>query len=195
MTGRFNARGRGAKVASSLWRQTGWRFDGEAGTRLRARRVMVNARVVKLRGAQSRAASAPVFVTCSAKASPRRRARKVGQDRLIRLGRAILIEANEQGLVDLRSGRERCYLSGSNRYVLIERLKKLERLGPPTRERAAARPSTAREKTLREMGERGDIIKTMHRGPTVQRIAREAADYVIHRDRLEQSPIVGRVVD
>jgi hypothetical protein len=48
-TGRFNARGRGAKVAASFAadaRDGGWRRD--AGGRFRARRVVVKARVVRL---------------------------------------------------------------------------------------------------------------------------------------------------
>jgi type IV secretory pathway VirD2 relaxase len=48
-TGRFNARGRGAKVAASFaveGRDGGWRRD--AGGRFRARRVVVKARVVRL---------------------------------------------------------------------------------------------------------------------------------------------------
>jgi hypothetical protein len=50
------------------------------------------------------------------------------------------------------------------------------------------------EKTLREMGERGDIIKTMHRALTEQGIAHAAGDYEIHRDRLERRPVIGRLV-
>jgi hypothetical protein len=47
-TGRFNARGRGAKIASSLPRDSGWSFDPGAGTRVRARRATVKVRIVKL---------------------------------------------------------------------------------------------------------------------------------------------------
>src|SRR5262249_35867334 len=54
-TGRFNARGRGAKVVAALPRQGGdggWRTDS-AG-RFRARRVVVKARVVRLQGGEFR---------------------------------------------------------------------------------------------------------------------------------------------
>ncbi len=56
-TGRFNARGRGAKLASSFPREHGWSLT-EGGMRFRARRVVVKARVVKLRGTGSKAALA-----------------------------------------------------------------------------------------------------------------------------------------
>src|SRR5579863_7412639 len=42
-TGRFNARGRGAKLAASFPRERGWSFDPDARMRFRARRVMVKA--------------------------------------------------------------------------------------------------------------------------------------------------------
>jgi type IV secretory pathway VirD2 relaxase len=49
-TGRFNARGRGAKFAAAFSRDAGWSFDSRSGGRVRARRVAVKARVVKLAG-------------------------------------------------------------------------------------------------------------------------------------------------
>ncbi len=55
-SGRFNARGRGAKVAPGLKGHGAWTVEG--GMRFRARRVIVKARVVKLVGAGSRAAYA-----------------------------------------------------------------------------------------------------------------------------------------
>ncbi|MER9470890.1 hypothetical protein NKI82_34800, partial [Mesorhizobium sp. M0482] len=49
-SGRFNARGRGGKVAAGLPKDAGgWRQD-ESGVRFRSRRVVVKARVVKLPG-------------------------------------------------------------------------------------------------------------------------------------------------
>ncbi len=43
-------------------------------------------------------------------------------------------------------------------------------------------------------GERGDIIKTMHRAMTGQGLARDPQSYVIHRGLDTQPPAVGRVV-
>jgi len=57
-TGRYNARGRGAKVMRTLHRDTGWKFDSGSGQRLRMRRVIVKARYVKFKGQASRAAYA-----------------------------------------------------------------------------------------------------------------------------------------
>ena len=49
-TGRFNARGRGAKVAASIPRGSGWSFDHGSGLRVRPRRVTVKVRIVKAGG-------------------------------------------------------------------------------------------------------------------------------------------------
>ncbi|NIA72045.1 relaxase/mobilization nuclease and DUF3363 domain-containing protein [Pelagibius litoralis] len=120
--------------------------------------------------------------------------REVEQDRFTRLDRAILQEVNDQGLVDLRIGAEQSYLGRANRALLISRLKRLERMGL-AREEAPARWSLSGrlEKTLRELGERGDIIKTMHRAMTGQGLARDSQGYVIHRGVDRQPPTVGRV--
>lgn len=56
MSGRFNARGRGAKVAPGLKGHGAWTVEG--GMRFRARRVIVKARVVKLAGVGAKAAQA-----------------------------------------------------------------------------------------------------------------------------------------
>jgi hypothetical protein len=37
------------------------------------------------------------------------------------------------------------------------------------------------EKTLRDIGERGDIIKAMHRGVTERGLTRTAEQYIVHR--------------
>ncbi|WP_066585582.1 DUF3363 domain-containing protein [Sphingomonas pruni] len=49
-SGRFNQRGRGARVAAALPRDNGWSFDRGLGLNVRARRVAVKVRVVKLGG-------------------------------------------------------------------------------------------------------------------------------------------------
>ncbi|MEI9416148.1 relaxase/mobilization nuclease domain-containing protein [Mesorhizobium sp. Cs1321R2N1] len=50
------------------------------------------------------------------------------------------------------------------------------------------------EATLRELGERGDIIKRIHRGLTERGIERAAANYVLAGESLDKA-IVGRLVD
>jgi len=48
--GRFNARGRGAKIAAGFPRGSGWSFDWQSGARVRPRRVTVKVRIVKPTG-------------------------------------------------------------------------------------------------------------------------------------------------
>ncbi|MBW8298301.1 MAG: relaxase/mobilization nuclease and DUF3363 domain-containing protein [Hydrogenophaga sp.] len=50
------------------------------------------------------------------------------------------------------------------------------------------------EATLRELGERGDIIKRIHRGLTDRGIERGTANYVLAGESLDES-VVGRLVD
>lgn len=57
-SGRFNARGRGARLGLRLGDPSGWSVDRTSGMRVRARRVMVKARVVKLAGAKATGAAA-----------------------------------------------------------------------------------------------------------------------------------------
>ena len=55
-SGRFNARGRGSKFSGAMAAPSGWSVDRISGMRVRARRVMVKARVVKLSGAKAASA-------------------------------------------------------------------------------------------------------------------------------------------
>ncbi|CDX13961.1 conserved hypothetical protein [Mesorhizobium plurifarium] len=75
------------------------------------------------------------------------------------------------------------------------RLRKLERMG--LAEEAGSdrwRLNDQLEATLRRLGERGDIIKTMHRELTSKGIARSAADYIVYDAGQNAEPVVGRVV-
>ncbi len=57
-SGRFNARGRGGLIVARVGQGSGWSRDPFSGMRVRARRVMVKARVVKLRGSKAISAAA-----------------------------------------------------------------------------------------------------------------------------------------
>jgi type IV secretory pathway VirD2 relaxase len=57
-SGRFNARGRGGRLSVAVAKRSGWSMDRISGMRVRARRVMVKARVVKLAGAKAGGAAA-----------------------------------------------------------------------------------------------------------------------------------------
>jgi type IV secretory pathway VirD2 relaxase len=56
-SGRFNARGRGARLSRVGASSSAWSVDPISGVRLRARRVMVKARVLKLSGAKAAGAA------------------------------------------------------------------------------------------------------------------------------------------
>ncbi len=52
----------------------------------------------------------------------------------------------------------------------------------------------AAESTLKELGERGDIIKRIHRGLMERGIERATASYVLAGESLDV-PIIGRLLD
>ncbi|CEF48472.1 unnamed protein product [uncultured bacterium] len=115
---------------------------------------------------------------------------EVGQERFTSIDRTLLREQDGDGLVwavdkdafqqSLRAGR----------------LQKLKRLG--LAEEAAPgqwRLDPELEPTLRRMGERGDIIKTLHRDLAQKGLARAASDYAIYDPSdADARPIVGRLV-
>jgi type IV secretory pathway VirD2 relaxase len=119
-----------------------------------------------------------------------RLSREVEQERLTSIDRKMLREVGGDGLV-WSSDRDAFQQS-----LRAGRLQKLKRLGlaeeiHPGQWRLAG----GLEDTLRRMGERGDIIKTLHREMTEKGLVRSTADYTIH-DPTDSSarPIVGRVV-
>jgi Protein of unknown function (DUF3363) len=118
----------------------------------------------------------------------------VEQDRFTRLDAALLKEVNDEGLIDLRPGAEQSYLGRANRYLLIDRLKKLERMDL-AQEVETGRWSVSRDlkDQLLALGERREIVATMHRAFEGQGVARSLEHYVVHREEVT-SPIVGRVV-
>jgi type IV secretory pathway VirD2 relaxase len=59
----------------------------------------------------------------------RKLASEVDADRLTRLDRILIAERQDTGIVDLRPGEGQSYLVRENRYVLIDRAKRLERFG------------------------------------------------------------------
>jgi type IV secretory pathway VirD2 relaxase len=320
--GRFNARGRGAKVMRTLARDTGWSFDKATGMRMRMRRVVVKARFVKLKGPGSRASYAhlrylqrdgvtrdgergevygrlldhpdgPAFLERSAAdkhqfrfiVAPedgvelgdlRRFTRElmdkmeqdletnldwlaidhhntghphthivmrgvtedgkalyiagdyiahgiryraseiltrelglqserdveqqldaeVDQERFTRLDRNLIAQAGDERMIDLRPEPSQDGFAGdAQRYRHLKRLKKLERLGLAQEiETGFWSVSAKTESSLRAMGERGDIIKTMHRTLAERGIARGMDRYVIHHGPETEMVAVGRVV-
>jgi type IV secretory pathway VirD2 relaxase len=116
--------------------------------------------------------------------------REVEQERLTSIDRGLLRDADEDGMVRA-TGRDAFQQS-----LRAGRLQKLKHLGLAD-EAVPGRWQLAGdlESTLRRMGERGDIIKAMHRDLTEKHIARIASDYVIYDPSdLEARPVVGRLV-
>jgi type IV secretory pathway VirD2 relaxase len=119
----------------------------------------------------------------------------VDADRWTRLDLDIRFAANEMGHVDLRpmiqTGREDPEL----RPLMVGRLQKLERMGPATSAGSAqSLGGLEAERTLRDLGMRGDIIKTMQRAFTERGHDRGVSDCVIE-SAPSGSPISGRLLD
>ncbi|WP_413991216.1 relaxase/mobilization nuclease domain-containing protein [Labrys okinawensis] len=119
--------------------------------------------------------------------------RQVEAERWTQLDRQLARDANRHGMIDLAAGAAQ--QPDEFQSLKIGRLRHLESLGLAhqigpgqwTMEAAA-------ETTLRELGERGDIIKRIHRGLTERGIERATASYVLAAESLDV-PIVGRLVD
>ena len=115
---------------------------------------------------------------------------EVEQERLTSIDRRLMREMDAQGIV---SASDR---NAFQQTLRAGRLKKLGRLGLAEELRPGQwRLEAGLEDTLRRMGERGDIIKTLHREMAGKDIARSPADYVIHDPADPHTkPVTGRVL-
>jgi type IV secretory pathway VirD2 relaxase len=123
--------------------------------------------------------------------------REVDADRFTRLDRMLIAEQQGKEFTDLRPDRDMRDTFRQNRALLIERARKLERMGLATEiETGQWVVSPKAEPALRELGERGDIVKTMHRALEREGLAedRHPARYALHREETTER-IVGRVLD
>ncbi|WP_234053415.1 MULTISPECIES: VirD2 family relaxase/mobilization nuclease [unclassified Xanthobacter] len=119
--------------------------------------------------------------------------RQIEAERWTQVDRQLKHDADRSGLVDLAPAPDRkpdAYLA-----LKVGRLRKLESFG------LAEAVSPGRwiiveeaEATLRELGERGDIIKRMHHALTERGIERGLTDYVLSGE-IHREPIIGRLVD
>lgn len=118
---------------------------------------------------------------------------EIDQDRFTRIDRAMLNEA-EGGALDLRHAPDD--LRGQeNRTLRIRRLGKLEKMGLATEPSPGVWELSDRlEPTLREMGERGDIVRTIQKAMRTEGYDRDPMSFQIH-DTAPATPIVGRVID
>jgi type IV secretory pathway VirD2 relaxase len=120
-------------------------------------------------------------------------AREVEAERWTRLDAAIRMAADDIGFIDLRPDNP-----GEGdpeaRRLAVGRLQKLEHMGLATAAGAGQwMISLEAEPVLRDLGMRGDIIKTMHRAFTRRGQDRGIADYLIDSGT-GSSPIIGRLV-
>jgi type IV secretory pathway VirD2 relaxase len=118
--------------------------------------------------------------------------RQIDAERWTQLDRQLLRDARDTGVLDLAPDAVR----PPDAYGVekIARLRKLERLGLASEVGSSQWVLDDRaEATLRALGERGDIIKRIHRALTERGIERGAADYVLAAESLE-APIFGRLV-
>lgn len=118
---------------------------------------------------------------------------EIDQDQLTRIDRAMIAEAEDR-LLDLRY--EPGDLRGqSDRTMRLRRLGKLGNMGLATEHAPGVWELSERlEPTLREMGERGDIIRTMQKALRADGAERDPMSFQIH-DGTPTTPIVGRIID
>src|SRR5262249_41813577 len=120
--------------------------------------------------------------------------KEIAAERWTRLDVEIRMAADETGVIDLRP--ENPGVSDPEiRRLMVGRLQHLEKMGLAK----PAGPSEwmvglEAERHLRDLGMRGDIIKTMHRAFLERGEERGIADYAIDGDKVG-SPTIGRLVD
>jgi type IV secretory pathway VirD2 relaxase len=116
---------------------------------------------------------------------------EVEQERFTSLDRSLLKEVEKDGVVRPSAQRD-----PFRQTLRTGRLQKLKRLGLAEEVQTGHwRLSPELEETLRRMGERGDIIRTLHREMAEKGVARGAQDYAIYDPSdANAKPLVGRVV-
>lgn len=123
--------------------------------------------------------------------------REVDAERFTRLDRMLITEqAASNEFADLRPDKDMAETMRQNRALLIDRARKLERIWLATEHTPGIWTISPRaEPMLRELGTRGDIIKTMHQALNREGLAeqRAYAGYTVHRATPSER-IVGRVV-
>lgn len=118
---------------------------------------------------------------------------QIDAERWTQLDRQLVRDAGKSGVVDLapRAGRQ----PDEFHALKVGRLRTLEVLGVANQVGQSQwfmRPEA--ESVLRELGERGDIIKRMHRALTERGIERGSANYVLASESLD-APVIGRLLE
>jgi type IV secretory pathway VirD2 relaxase len=120
-------------------------------------------------------------------------ARQIDSERWTSLDQQLERDRNRHGIIDLAPQ------PGSQSDVIhalkVGRMRKLESLGLADQIGPGQWVmDQSAEPTLRDLGERGDIIKRIHRGLTARGIERGASSYVLAAESLDD-PVIGRLVD
>jgi type IV secretory pathway VirD2 relaxase len=121
---------------------------------------------------------------------------EVEAERVTRLDKLLLTEQQEQGVIDLRPGEGATWLVRENRNLMIGRVKHLERYGLATEaEPGRWLVSDRAEQTLQGLGERTEVIKSIHRALTANGLAEERGigQYALHGEGSGEK-VVGRVL-
>ncbi|WP_374636116.1 relaxase/mobilization nuclease domain-containing protein [Agrobacterium salinitolerans] len=119
--------------------------------------------------------------------------RQIETERWTQLDRQLARDGRDTGIIDLAPvpGQQ----PDEFHALKVGRLRKLESLGLASQVGNAQwfiKPEAG--KTLRELGERGDIIKRMHKALTERGIDRGSTNYVLAAESLDL-PVVGRLVE
>ncbi|MGM5030034.1 relaxase/mobilization nuclease domain-containing protein [Tardiphaga sp. 862_B3_N4_1] len=119
--------------------------------------------------------------------------RQIEAERWTQLDRQLVRDGGKSGIIDLAPHPDR--QPDEFHALKVGRLRKLESLSLADQVGAGqwAISDTA-EATLRGLGERGDIIKRIHRSLSERGIDRGAANYVLAGESLDV-PVVGRLID
>jgi type IV secretory pathway VirD2 relaxase len=120
--------------------------------------------------------------------------REVQADRWTSLDRRLRAIGDDLGgVIDLRPAPNR--ITNPTNQHLIGRATKLERLGLADKISPGCwRLKPGLEQSLRDLGTRGDIIKTMHRAMTRQGLAAEPSRFAMY-DGTAPEPVIGRLVE
>jgi type IV secretory pathway VirD2 relaxase len=118
--------------------------------------------------------------------------RQIAAERWTNLDRQLARDSTRTGVIDLAPRPDR--QPDEFHALKVGRLRKLESLGLADQIGPGQWAiSENAETTLRQLGERGDIIKRIHRGLTEHGIERGASNYVLAGESLDD-PVVGRLV-
>ncbi|MBZ9803409.1 relaxase/mobilization nuclease domain-containing protein [Mesorhizobium sp. ES1-6] len=119
--------------------------------------------------------------------------RQIEAERWTTLDRQLARDGYRAGVIDMAPLPDR--QPDQSHAMKVGRLHKLEALGLADQVGPSQWVmSENAEATLRELGERGDIVKRIHRGLTEYGIERGASSYVLAAESLDD-PVIGRLVD